>query len=106
MDEATNKLTQRNITVFAENLENEMSSAAAVETRSQKQKALNDFNTALSALKTSTAENQHDAQKTVRQKSHEVDKLERQEKKDAMKELRGQRRSERDHVRKTYQEVN
>jgi hypothetical protein len=78
---------------------------AANAVSSDKAKAQADFNNAMSALKISTKDQLEDSEKTVRQKSSELDKLEAQEKHDAMRRLSNKGSSERKMVEQAYQKA-
>lgn len=89
----------------AARLADEVFREAADDATQDKQKAMNDFNSALTTLKSSTAGQYKDAEKAVRQKSREVERLEKQEKEDALKRLHSKGRAEKDRVHKTVQEA-
>jgi len=93
-------------TAFALNLAEDAFHQAAMDASPHKKKAMDDFNNALSTLKsTSPTGNWSGAEKVVMQKSNQVHKVERHETEDAKARLRNKRREQSKQVRQAYDEA-
>lgn len=96
----------RQTQAMAINLAEEAQSQAADDAKQEQGHAMNDFSTALSTLKSAPpTANWTALERSARQKSQNLDKLEEVQQRNAKEKLRSKRNAQKDEVRRSYRET-